>query len=268
MPNKKGGGGGLPRPTETHLTPCWSAKGTSPGPVCLRAMPPPSPRGALPGAAFLLLLLLLPLLCAAPDVSRGNKLKLMLQKREAPVATKPEVSVKETAAKEFLSSLRRQRRQLWDRSQPDVQQWYQQFLYLGFDEAKFEDDISYWTNLGRARNEYYGGYYQHHYDEDSPIGPRNPHTFRHGADKTVHPPSLSILLCRQHRALRIIITPSHPGTDITSPLHQDRRAPIVHCGSTRTGTAWPWSSASCFKPDAATSPRLLGSARQGRQSDW
>ncbi|XP_059672937.1 augurin isoform X1 [Gavia stellata] len=153
-------------------------------------MPPPCPRGALPGAA-LLLLLLLPLLCAAPDISRGNKLKLMLQKREgmpfggelisAPVAMKSEVSVKETAAKEFLSSLRRQRRQLWDRSQPDVQQWYQQFLYLGFDEAKFEDDISYWTSLGRARNEYYGGYYQHHYDEDSPIGPRNPHTFRHGA---------------------------------------------------------------------------------------
>ncbi|NXD68847.1 AUGN protein, partial [Eolophus roseicapillus] len=99
----------------------------------------------------------------------------------APVATKPEVSVKETTAKEFLNSLRRQRRQLWDRSQPDVQQWYQQFLYLGFDEAKFEDDMSYWTSLGRARNEYYGGYYQHHYDEDSPIGPRNPHTFRHGA---------------------------------------------------------------------------------------
>ncbi|XP_054245455.1 augurin [Indicator indicator] len=152
-------------------------------------MPPPCSHGALPAAA--LLLFLLPLLCAAPDVSRGNKLKLMLQKREvggvgvelisAPAATKPEVSMKEIAAKEFLSSLRRQRRQLWDRSQPDVQQWYQQFLYLGFDEAKFEDDISYWTNLGRARNEYYGGYYQHHYDEDSPIGPQNPHTFRHGA---------------------------------------------------------------------------------------
>ena len=46
---------------------------------------------------------------------------------------------------------------------------------------KFEDDMSYWTSLGRARNEYYGGYYQHHYDEDSPIGPRNPHAFRHGA---------------------------------------------------------------------------------------
>uniref|UniRef100_A0A8C3XT82 ECRG4 augurin precursor n=1 Tax=Chelydra serpentina TaxID=8475 RepID=A0A8C3XT82_CHESE len=99
----------------------------------------------------------------------------------APVPAKTEVSVKENTAKEFLSSLKRQKRQLWDRTQPDVQQWYQQFLYLGFDEAKFEDDVSYWTNLGRGGNEYYGGYYQHHYDEDAPIGPRNPHTFRHGA---------------------------------------------------------------------------------------
>ncbi|XP_010726432.1 augurin [Lagopus muta] len=145
-------------------------------------MPPPCPRGALPGAFLLFFLLfVVPLLCAAPDISRGNKLKRMLQKREAPIATKPEVSLKEEAAKGFLRSLRRPRRQLWDRSQPDVQQWYQQFLYLGFDEAKFEDDMSYWTSLGRGGNEYYGGYYQHHYDEDSPIGPRNPHTFRHGA---------------------------------------------------------------------------------------
>ncbi|XP_025890257.1 augurin [Nothoprocta perdicaria] len=105
----------------------------------------------------------------------------MLRKGEAPVAIKPEVSEREDKAKEFLSSLKRQKRQLWDRTQPDVQQWYQQFLYLGFDEAKFEDDISYWTSLGRRGHEYYGGYYQHHYDEDSPIGPRNPHTFRHGA---------------------------------------------------------------------------------------
>uniref|UniRef100_A0A8C3LRG6 ECRG4 augurin precursor n=1 Tax=Chrysolophus pictus TaxID=9089 RepID=A0A8C3LRG6_CHRPC len=145
-------------------------------------MPPPCPRGALPGAfLFFFLLFVVPLLCAAPDVSRGNKLKRMLQKREALIATKPEVSLKEEVAKGFLRSLRRPRRQLWDRSQPDVQQWYQQFLYLGFDEAKFEDDMSYWTSLGRGGNEYYGGYYQHHYDEDSPIGPRNPHTFRHGA---------------------------------------------------------------------------------------
>uniref|UniRef100_A0A669QCM7 ECRG4 augurin precursor n=1 Tax=Phasianus colchicus TaxID=9054 RepID=A0A669QCM7_PHACC len=130
------------------------------------AMPPPCPRGALPGAfLFFFLLFVVPLLCTAPALT----------------ATKPEVSLKEEAAKGFLRSLRRPRRQLWDRSQPDVQQWYQQFLYLGFDEAKFEDDMSYWTSLGRGGNEYYGGYYQHHYDEDSPIGPRNPHTFRHGA---------------------------------------------------------------------------------------
>ncbi|KAJ7319736.1 hypothetical protein JRQ81_019247 [Phrynocephalus forsythii] len=136
-------------------------------------------RGALSWAALLLALALL--LCWSPGVSRGNKLKLMLQRREASAPTKAEVSVKEDTAKEFLSSLKRQKRQLWDRSQPDVQQWYQQFLYLGFDEAKFEDDVSYWSSLGRSGHEYYGGYYQHHYDEDAPIGPRNPHTFRHGA---------------------------------------------------------------------------------------
>ncbi|XP_009637265.1 augurin [Egretta garzetta] len=198
-------------------------------------MSPPCSRGALPGAVLLLLLLLLPLLCAAPDVSRGNKLKLMLQKREAPVATKPEVSVKETAAKEFLSSLRRQKRNRKNRKSGFMHQKvktggkYQEIRNkdkprntnikgaqhvfrlkalsvealgsgqrawvpggAGQDnpsprgpgdptEKKFEDDMSYWTSLGRARNEYYGGYYQHHYDEDSPIGPRNPHTFRHGA---------------------------------------------------------------------------------------
>ncbi|XP_042710353.2 augurin isoform X2 [Chrysemys picta bellii] len=122
-------------------------------------------RGVLPLAALALLLLV----CLAP----------------APAPAKTEVSIKENMAKEFLSSLKRQKRQLWDRTQPDVQQWYQQFLYLGFDEAKFEDDVSYWTNLGRGGNEYYGyygGYYQNHFDEDAPIGPRNPHTFRHGAN--------------------------------------------------------------------------------------
>ncbi|XP_030425471.1 augurin isoform X1 [Gopherus evgoodei] len=135
-------------------------------------------RGVLPLATLALLLLV----CLAPDGSRGNKLKLMLQKRKALAPAKTEVSVKENMAKEFLSSLKRQKRQLWDRTQPDVQQWYQQFLYLGFDEAKFEDDVSYWTNLRRGGNEYYGGYYQNHFDEDAPIGPRNPHTFRHGAN--------------------------------------------------------------------------------------
>ena len=45
------------------------------------------------------------------------------------------MAVQESRAKEFLSGLRRPKRQLWDRSRPEVQQWYQHFLYLGFDEA-------------------------------------------------------------------------------------------------------------------------------------
>ncbi|KAJ1118135.1 hypothetical protein NDU88_006330 [Pleurodeles waltl] len=135
------------------------------------------PRG-LSLAAFTLLLALI---CLCPDGSSGNKLRLMLQKREVPVPSKAEVSVSENAAKAFLNTPRRQKRQLWDRNQPDVQQWYQQFIYMGFDEAKFEDDMAYWKNMGRGGNDYHGGYYQHHYDEDAPLGPRNPHTFRHGA---------------------------------------------------------------------------------------
>lgn len=48
---------------------------------------------------------------------------------------KTDVAVDESKAKSFLGSLKRQRRQLWDRTRPEVQQWYQQFLYMGFDEA-------------------------------------------------------------------------------------------------------------------------------------
>ncbi|KAM5228213.1 augurin [Ctenodactylus gundi] len=133
--------------------------------------------------ALLLLagLALLLLLCLGPGGARGNKLKQMLRKREAPTPAEPAVAVEEKRAKEFLGGLRRQRRQLWDRTRPEVQQWYQQFLYMGFDEAKFEDDITYWLNRDRNGPDYYGGYYQHHYDEDSAIGPQNPHSFRHGA---------------------------------------------------------------------------------------
>ncbi|KAM4700991.1 augurin [Discoglossus pictus] len=116
-----------------------------------------------------------------PDSSSGNKLRIMLQKREAKEPAKTEVSVEGNKANEFLNSLKRPKRQLWDRSRPEVQQWYQQFLYMGFDEAKYEDDMVYWMNQGRGGSEYYGGFHQHHYDEDAPIGPRNPNTFRHGA---------------------------------------------------------------------------------------
>ena len=46
-----------------------------------------------------------------------------------------ELVVSQVKAKEFLSAPRRPRRNLWDRSRPDVQQWIQQFMYMGYDEA-------------------------------------------------------------------------------------------------------------------------------------
>ncbi|TKC43448.1 hypothetical protein EI555_011240 [Monodon monoceros] len=150
-------------------------------------------------------LALLLLLCVGPGGISGNKLKLMPQKGEdmvtqqnvietelsgshtggeplvsAPASATTPVAVQESRAKEFLSSPGRLKRQLWDRTRPEVQQWYQHFLYLGFDEAKFEDDITYWLNRGRNGHDYYD-YHQRHYDEDAAIGPRSPHGFRHGA---------------------------------------------------------------------------------------
>ncbi|KAG1945519.1 augurin [Pimephales promelas] len=47
------------------------------------------------------------------------------------------VAVTPSKAKQFLASLKRSKRNLWDRSRPDVQQWIQQFMYMGFDEARF-----------------------------------------------------------------------------------------------------------------------------------
>ncbi|XP_055464311.1 augurin [Psammomys obesus] len=129
---------------------------------------------ALAGLALLLLL------CLGPGGTNGNKLKRILQKREGPASSKTNVAVAENTAKEFLG-LKRAKRQLWDRTRPEVQQWYQQFLYMGFDEAKFEDDVNYWLNRDQNGHDYYGDYYRRHYDEDAPIGPRSPESFRHGA---------------------------------------------------------------------------------------
>ncbi|KAJ8787878.1 hypothetical protein J1605_005536 [Eschrichtius robustus] len=98
----------------------------------------------------------------------------------APAPPTTPVAVPESRAKEFLSGLRRLKRQLWDRTRPEVQQWYQHFLYLGFDEAKFEDDITYRLNRGRNGHDYYD-YHQRHHDEDAAIGPWSPYGFRHGA---------------------------------------------------------------------------------------
>ncbi|KAK1327716.1 hypothetical protein QTO34_012861 [Cnephaeus nilssonii] len=116
------------------------------------------------------------LLCLGPSATSGNTLKLMLQKREASAPKKTDVAVDESKAKSFLGSLKRQRRQLWDRTRPEVQQWYQQFLYMGFDEAKFEDDVTYWLSRGRNGHDYYDDHHRH-YDEDAAIGPGAPTAF-------------------------------------------------------------------------------------------
>uniref|UniRef100_A0AAQ5XMN3 Uncharacterized protein n=1 Tax=Amphiprion ocellaris TaxID=80972 RepID=A0AAQ5XMN3_AMPOC len=49
--------------------------------------------------------------------------------------TGPRAALEPEPANEFLRRLRRTRRNIWDRSRPDVQQWIQQFMSLGYDEA-------------------------------------------------------------------------------------------------------------------------------------
>lgn len=50
--------------------------------------------------------------------------------------SKASVAVPPAKAQEFLAKLSRSRskRNIWDRSRPDVQQWIMQFMYMGFDE--------------------------------------------------------------------------------------------------------------------------------------
>ncbi|XP_067841539.1 augurin-like [Heptranchias perlo] len=117
-----------------------------------------------------------------PDGSSGNKLRKMVAKRNADKTLA--VSVPESKAKGFLNSLKRSKRYLWDRSRDDVQQWYQQFMNMGFSEVQFEEAVAYWISVqqGAAHGDYYRYYNQHHYDENSPIGPRYSQSMRYGAD--------------------------------------------------------------------------------------
>uniref|UniRef100_UPI00398E4D29 augurin-like n=1 Tax=Pristiophorus japonicus TaxID=55135 RepID=UPI00398E4D29 len=118
-----------------------------------------------------------------PDGSSGNKLRKMIEKRNAD--EKLAVSFPESKAKEFLNSLKRSKRQLWDRSRDDVQQWYQQFINMGFTEAKFEEAVAYWMSVyqGTRTHDDHSRYYnQHHYDENSPIGSYYPQSMRYGAN--------------------------------------------------------------------------------------
>ncbi|XP_066562247.1 augurin-A [Amia ocellicauda] len=116
---------------------------------------------------------------AFSDVLSESKLQKILKKREVTKAERRAPAISPSEAKTFLTSLKRHKRNLWDRSRPDVQQWLQQFMYMGFDETRFEADLTYWMDRSR-QNDYYG--HQHHYDENAPIGPRDPGSFRHGAN--------------------------------------------------------------------------------------
>ncbi|XP_054471875.1 augurin-A [Anoplopoma fimbria] len=119
---------------------------------------------------------------ALRDVSSNSSLLKILRKRDvagaATAPSKSSVAISSSKAQEFLAKLSRTKRSLWDRSRPDVQQWIMQFMYMGFDEQRLETDLSYWMDQARSRDQ--GR--QHHYDENAAIGPRDPSSYRHGAN--------------------------------------------------------------------------------------
>uniref|UniRef100_A0A3B5MVA0 ECRG4 augurin precursor a n=1 Tax=Xiphophorus couchianus TaxID=32473 RepID=A0A3B5MVA0_9TELE len=90
--------------------------------------------------------------------------------------SKSSVAIPSSKAQEFLAKLSRTKRNVWDRSRPDVQQWIMQFMQMGFDEQRLEADLQHWMDHARSHDQ--GR--QHHYDENAPIGPRS--SYRHGAN--------------------------------------------------------------------------------------
>ncbi|CAL8370707.1 unnamed protein product [Arctogadus glacialis] len=92
--------------------------------------------------------------------------------------SKSAVAISPSKAQEFLAKLNRPKRNVWDRSRPDVQQWIQQFMYMGFDEQRLETDLAYWLDQSRATDQ--GR--QHHHDENSPHANSDPGNYRHGAN--------------------------------------------------------------------------------------
>ncbi|XP_076603265.1 augurin-A [Chaetodon auriga] len=114
------------------------------------------------------------ILLALGDGSSDSSLRKILKKRDVARAG----AVPSSKAQEFLAKLSRTKRNVWDRSRPDVQQWIMQFMYMGFDEQRLEADLSYWMDQARSNDQ--GR--QHHYDENAPIGPRDPSSYRHGAN--------------------------------------------------------------------------------------
>ncbi|XP_048388968.1 augurin-like isoform X1 [Stegostoma tigrinum] len=117
-----------------------------------------------------------------PDGLSGNKLRKMIEKRSAD--KKLAVSVPESQAKAFLNSLKRSKRYIWDRSRDDVQQWYQQFVNMGYSEAQFEDAAAYWLGVhqGTGDDDHVRYYIHQRYDGNSPAGPYYSQSIRIGAD--------------------------------------------------------------------------------------
>ncbi|XP_071333645.1 augurin-A [Trachinotus anak] len=130
----------------------------------------------------LIVLAILVTLLALRDVDGDSSLNKIFRKRDVAgpgtTRSKSSVAVPPSKAQEFLAKLSRTKRNIWDRSRPDVQQWIMQFMYMGFDEQRLETDLSYWMDQARSSDQ--GR--QHHYDENSPIGPRDPSSYRHGAN--------------------------------------------------------------------------------------
>ncbi|XP_051567235.1 augurin-A [Myxocyprinus asiaticus] len=117
-------------------------------------------------------------LLALSDVASENTLEKLLKRVDSDVKPAAAVAVTPSKAKQFLTSLKRPKRNLWERNRPDVQQWIQQFMYMGFDEARLEADLSYWMDHYRSNDQSR----QHHYDENAPMGPRGAGSYRHGAN--------------------------------------------------------------------------------------
>uniref|UniRef100_A0A9J7Z3K4 ECRG4 augurin precursor b n=1 Tax=Cyprinus carpio carpio TaxID=630221 RepID=A0A9J7Z3K4_CYPCA len=98
--------------------------------------------------------------------------------KELEARPKAQITLSQSKAKEFLSVFHRFKRKVWDQSHPDVQQWIQQFMYMGYDEARLETDLSYW--MDQARSNVQGQ--QRHHDENSTMSQQDPSSYRHGAN--------------------------------------------------------------------------------------
>ncbi|KAJ3592446.1 hypothetical protein NHX12_007573 [Muraenolepis orangiensis] len=106
-------------------------------------------------------------------------LTLLLTLRAASGApSKSALTLAPSKAQEFLALQHRPKRNVWDRSRPDVQQWIQQFMLMGFDEQRLETDLAYWLDQSRGMDQ--GR--QHHYDENSPHANSPQASQRHGAN--------------------------------------------------------------------------------------